>query len=71
MIICKWPDPLVDHFQVTRVTGVTGVTGVTRGDGTEGGERGGEGVGEEEEEGKLSRTGRMDDIYQSLYKRSS
>ena len=37
MIICKWPDPLVDHLQVTEVTRVTGVT---RGDRTEGGEEG-------------------------------
>ena len=29
MIICKWPDPLVDYLQVT---------GVTRGNRTEGGE---------------------------------
>ena len=52
MIICKWPDPLVDHFQVTRVTGVT------RGDRTEGGEEGkGEGGKRGKEgEGKLLRT---------------
>ena len=32
MIICKWPDPLVDNLQVTEVT---------RGDRREGGEEGG------------------------------
>ena len=34
MIICKWPNPLVDHLEVT---------GVTRGVGAEGGEEGGGG----------------------------
>ena len=54
MIICKWPDPLVDNLQVTEVT---------RGDRREGGEEGGEEGGGEEGGGVeiLARgTGRTD-----------